>query len=643
MSPDSRAIIETAVRLPLADGRRLHGRLWRPAAGGPVPAILEIAPYRFGDIMRLAIEASAPWWAARGYAVLALDTAGAGGSDGLLHDEYLPGEIEDAEAAIAWCASQPWCDGKVGMTGFSWSAFTALRVAVRRPPALAALVLGGVSEDGWVTDIHNLGGTPFAAEVDWAGTMLMFNALPPDPAQMGPGWRETWRRRLAANRPWIIPWRSHPARDAWWAAKAADPAQGAAPLLLYAGLADKYAAAVPRIAGAWGGAVRSILGPWAHRHPHQSEREPRIGFLQEALRWWDRWLKGIDTGVEGDPPLRLWLGRPDRAGRTTEGRWIGGAWPADAEGGGLWADGDRLAAEPHAGSPDATIALTPAPRTPAALGSDLYEDEPAPFDLAVARSAGAWVGMAEPAMEDRDIVPWPALRFRLRQSPPSGRLVARLIDIAPDGAAVRMAIAAIDLAGRPAGSDLHMAFGAAAWTLAAGHRLALVLEASGWPTFWPDPRGGPIFIEAASVRLLFPPATSVGRTPVFAAAFVPPTSKVGKLKWIDPEAHRLPAPAVEGAAAWEARIAGHHLAVTGTDLFGLSRFELALRDGGREAEAAKHSRFVFRRPDWSALVRTGLSVRSRPGVYAIAWTVEAEADGEPVFTARQTADVPRPD
>ena len=68
--------------------------------------------------------------------------------------------------------------------------------------------------------------------------------------------------------------------------------------------------------------VKGIVGPWVHKYPHIALPEPRIGFLQEALRWWDRWLKDIDTGVENDADLRLFMIENSSAAPSQSGRWI---------------------------------------------------------------------------------------------------------------------------------------------------------------------------------------------------------------------------------------------------------------------------------------------------------------------------------
>ena len=136
-------------------------------------------------------------------------------------------EIGDLLEAVEWVAKQAWCDGGVGLSGFSWAAFAALRASSKNAPALKAMVLGGVSEDGWRTDIHYLGGVPYTAQVDWAGVMLMFNALPPDPEQFAGDWRAEWKTRLVANETFIARWLSHPAHDGHWKTRGGDGTQSA--------------------------------------------------------------------------------------------------------------------------------------------------------------------------------------------------------------------------------------------------------------------------------------------------------------------------------------------------------------------------------------------------------------------------------
>ena len=165
------------VWIKMADGCRLAARVWLPAdaATNPVPAILEYIPYRRRDATALSDAQTHPYFAGHGYACVRVDMRGSGDSDGILHDEYLKQEHDDALEVIAWIAAQPWCTGKVGMMGISWGGFNALQVAARRPPALKAIITVASTDDRYADDIHYMGGCMVDDQVVWAGTMLAYN------------------------------------------------------------------------------------------------------------------------------------------------------------------------------------------------------------------------------------------------------------------------------------------------------------------------------------------------------------------------------------------------------------------------------------------------------------------------------------
>ena len=124
--------------IPLSDGCRLAARIWLPEDGeaAPVSAILEYLPYRKRDGTAERDALTHPYFAGHGYAAVRVDMRGNGESDGLMWDEYLKQEQDDALEVIEWIAAQPWCTGTVGMIGISWGGFNGLQVAARRPPAL---------------------------------------------------------------------------------------------------------------------------------------------------------------------------------------------------------------------------------------------------------------------------------------------------------------------------------------------------------------------------------------------------------------------------------------------------------------------------------------------------------------------------
>ena len=80
------------------------------------------------------------------------------------------------------------------------------------------------------------------------------------------------------------------------------------------------------------GPRKGLIGPWGHKYPHYAMPGPRIGFLQECLRWWDQHLKGIDTGIMAEPMLRAWMQDPAPPAPmhdTRPGRWVAEErWPS---------------------------------------------------------------------------------------------------------------------------------------------------------------------------------------------------------------------------------------------------------------------------------------------------------------------------
>src|SRR5271170_4982180 len=310
----------------MSDGCRLAARIWLPEDAGddPVPAILEYVPYRKNDGLVLRDAPIHRFFAGHGYASVRVDIRGSGDSDGILEGEYLPLELQDGVAVIRWLASRPWCAGKVGMIGKSWGGFNGLQVAALRPSELAAVISVASTDDRYADDVHYMGGCVLAwAMLPWASTMLAYNALPPDPAVVGEAWRETWRQRLA-----------HQRRDEFWrhGSVGEDFAAIRCPVYMVGGWADSYRNAILRFLEGYPGPCRGLIGPWGHDYPEDGAPGPAIGFLQEAVRWWDHWLKGRDNGVMDEPKLRVWMPqarRPAAGYPVHPGRWLAAeSWPA---------------------------------------------------------------------------------------------------------------------------------------------------------------------------------------------------------------------------------------------------------------------------------------------------------------------------
>ena len=340
------------VWIPMPDGVRLHARVWLPrdAQQHPVPAILEYLPYRLDDWTSVRDSERHPYYAANGYASIRVDVRGSGSSEGLFDDEYSAAELDDGIRVIEWLAEQPWCSGDVGMFGISWGGFNSLQLAARGPEALKAIVTVCSTDDRYDNDVHYMGGAVLAIDMAaWAGTMLAFASRPPRPEVTGDGWVEQWRERLTHQRPLAETWLAHQERDDYWRHGSAceDYDSFRAAVLAVGGWSDPYRDTVLRLLENLEVPTKGIIGPWSHQYPDRGLAPgPGMDFLGETLRWWDRWLKGADTGVRARPrPARVGerpgrarhlrrraagpLGRRRLAGRDPQTRGAAGHRPRD--------------------------------------------------------------------------------------------------------------------------------------------------------------------------------------------------------------------------------------------------------------------------------------------------------------------------
>jgi putative CocE/NonD family hydrolase len=506
--------------IPMPDGTRLSARVWMPvdAAANPVPAVLEYIPYRKRDGTTPRDEMMHPYVAGHGYACVRVDMRGNGDSQGLMADEYTQQEMDDAAAVIAWLAAQPWCNGSVGMMGKSWGGFNCLQAAFNGPPALKAVISVCSTTDRFADDIHFKGGCLLGENFGWGAVMLSFSSRPPDPLLVK-DWRGEWLKRLEAE-PWLAPiWARHQARDAYWAhgSVCEDWARMTVPAMIWGGWADNYMNTVGALAEHAPGPVKGVMGPWVHQYPHTAVPGPRIGFLQCAIRWWDRWLKGIPNGAENDPALRAYILHsepPDACARQRAGHWVAeAAWPSSRVSPlvlHLAAPGDLRSVEGKTG-----FSLDIA--TPQHLGMHTGEFFPMglnaemPGDQAGDDALSACFDMA-PLAEDLQLLGQAGLRLRLSSDSPLGFVVARLCDVAPDGASVRICHGMLNLChrdgmDRPApmlpgqAMDVDFKLDLTGYRLKAGHRLRLALSNSYWPFVWPSPQAGRLTLTGGSLTL----------------------------------------------------------------------------------------------------------------------------------------------
>lgn len=483
------------IRIPLPDGTRLYARIWRPVTDEPVPALLEYLPYRLSDWTAPRDWQRHPWYAGHGYASVRVDVRGHGNSEGLPGDEYDATELADGVAVVHWLAQQEWCSGRVGMFGISWGGFNSLQIAALAPEPLKAIVTVCSADDRYDNDVHYMGGSVLAVDMHaWAATMLAFVSRPPDPTQVGDGWKDMWLERLEAVDPFIHTWLAHQTRDDYWkhGSVCEDYSAIKANVLAVGGWHDPYRDTVLRLVEHLDPAkVRGLIGPWSHQYPDRGlPPGPGIGFLQETLRWWDQHLKDKDTGVMAEPLLRSWISeshRPATVYETLPGRWVGDtSWPSENVSPVAYAlqGGPQTVDSPQQTGVDAGRFF------PFGNDADLPPDQ---------RDEDAKSVSFEFPVEAApiEILGRPRVRLRIRMDVPRGQAIARLCDVAPDGSSTLVTRGVLNLSARhgrdraedwPAGAteDVTFELNGIGHTFPPGHRIRLAVSSSYWPWIWPQ-------------------------------------------------------------------------------------------------------------------------------------------------------------
>jgi hypothetical protein len=491
--------------IPMSDGCRLAARIWLPADAetNPVPGILEYIPYRKRDFTRARDEPMHHYFAGYGYAAVRVDLRGSGDSDGVLLDEYLKQEHDDALEVIRWIARQPWCNGAVGMMGKSWGGFNSLQVAARRPPELKAIITVCSTDDRYADDVHYMGGCLLNENLTWGSVLMSYNAYPPDPELVGERWRAMWRERLERSVCFPEVWLQHSRRDDYWKHGSTCEDYGAITCPVYAigGWADAYSNAITRLLAGLTVPRKGLIGPWAHLYPHDGVPGPAIGFLQEALRWWDHWLKGADTGIMAEPMLRVWMQEsvaPKPFYKNRPGRWVAESqWPSPR----ItlkrhWLDTGRLN-----NTPTIKIQLDfHSPQT-TGLGAGEWCGFGAPGEAPPDQRGDDGCSLtfdSEPLAERIEILGAPVATLEVAADRPVALIAVRLNDVARGGASTRVTYGLANLTHRDSHEHprplepgksyrIRVPMNDIAHAFPAGHRLRLAISTGYWPIAWPAP------------------------------------------------------------------------------------------------------------------------------------------------------------
>jgi putative CocE/NonD family hydrolase len=407
------------------------------------------------------------------------------------------------------------------MIGISWGGFNGLQGAARRPPELKAIVTMCSTDERYGDDIHYMGGCQLVDNFLWGATMFAMNPLPPDPAQVGDKWRELWLARLEAGGLYMVDWHEHQRRDEFWKHGSICENYGDIQCAVYlvGGWMDPYSNTVFRNLQHLSCPKKALIGPWAHKYPNFAQPGPAIGFLQETVRWWDKWLKGRETGVMEEPTFRAYIqdpAPPKTHYKFRPGRWVAeSGWPSagvTARSMGL-ATG-RLTDEVAASKEFLSIC---SPQTVGLAGGrwcvfGLDADEPGDQRL---EAGGSLVFDSHALTEPLDLLGPVVAHLRVASDKPNAMIVAVVSEVLPDGAATRISWGLLNLTHRNSHSDLELLepgkfydirlqLNELGQRIGVGSRIRVALSTTYFPTVWPSPERTTLTIDCAHSKIDLP-------------------------------------------------------------------------------------------------------------------------------------------
>jgi len=533
MSASARPVIAESVRVPMRDGVEISANIFRPSSGEPVPALLMYTPYRKGRL------GAPPAFVAAGYAFVMFDIRGTGDSGGWNDTLYSAAERQDGYDMIEWIAAQPWCAGSVGMYGISYGAVAALQMAMAAPPSLKAIIARSGSDDPY-TEWVSPGGQPRTyMHENYGNIMTAFNFSPPDPEVTGERWGELWEERLERNAPWGASfvenltdgpfWRERSLRDNYHKVQCA--------VYVVDGWADWYFHPLLRIFSKLTVPRRALIGPWSHQFPDAALPGPRIDWDREMRRWFDYWLKGIDTGIMDEPPVILFVRdyqKPAPMFIEDSGRFRAEQeWPlARQVETPLYLGGNGMLSEtPQQGSETLVSDVRAGVATGKHGGGPFNDNWMLPLDQRADELYSlTWTGPV--LTEELEVTGVPRAKLRFTCDKEVALFAVKLCDVAPDGTAALVTKGWLNTAHRESHTDLKplqpgetcdvvVELLSCAYRFAPGHRARVMIAGADFLNVWPLPHpftceiahGSHIVLPVVPPRSPALPAPELGESP----------------------------------------------------------------------------------------------------------------------------------
>jgi uncharacterized protein len=489
-------VVRRDVAVPMPDGVVLLGDHYRPAGDDrPLPVVLIRSPYGRAGLSGIVFAAPL---ARQGFQVFIQSTRGTFGSGGLFRPFTC--EREDGLATLAWLRDQPWCDGRVSMTGASYLGHTQWAVAPYADPPLASVSLN-VTTANFSAAFYQHGVPNLQNVLNWIGLVgnqeRGLRGVIPTPQRMARMRRALRKVPLqaadvaVAGAP-VAFWRDfvgHAAPgDEFWAGTNHDRADLARlpPVSMVSGWWDLFVPLQLRdyaAIRAAGGTPRIIVGPWMHGEPAELK-----AITRHDIAWLEHHLMGGKPPP--GPPVRLFL--------QNAGSWLEfDQWPPPAAVATpyyLRASG-RLAldAEPGDASPD-TFVYDPADPTPSAGGPLLQPPGKQVDNRSIEARPDVLTYTTEPLAASQDLVGPVSARIFVRTGRRYADVFVRVCDVDPKGVSRnivdgirRLSPQTVPAPDVQVGDDQVLAVDLevypTAYRVQAGHRIRVQVSGGAFPRF----------------------------------------------------------------------------------------------------------------------------------------------------------------
>ena len=497
--------------IPLSDGCKLAAKIFKPDVSDKVkvPAILEYIPYRKNDYTSVQDYAVHKYFAGYGYASVRVDMRGSGESEGLLLDEYLKLEQQDGFEVVNWLSKQVWCSGNVGMIGFSWGGITSMQVASLNPKGLKAIIPVTSSVDRYYDDAGYFLGCLVGQTIGWGVEMDSLSTRPPDPDIVGLKWKKIWKNRLKNTPPYVPIWLSHQEKDKYWLQGTISKNYNLikCPVFTTGGWADCWPNTVGRLVKNLNTNVKGISGPWGHNYSCFAKPGPQIDFLNECVKWWDKWLKNKNNGVEKDPKITAFIKKsmkPNPLGVDRPGYWIKeNSWPPKSNVNKNFYFNQNQLISKKSSSKNNFITFSSPQNT--GYGSGEYmpwfvagDGPELPTDQKI-DDIKSLTFETNVLNEDFKILGSPILKLKVSSDQNCGMVAARICEINQDGSSNLVTFGIINFAQRKGREknlkvtknkfyEIFINLNDTGYEFTKGNKIRLSLSTSYWPMAWPLPK-----------------------------------------------------------------------------------------------------------------------------------------------------------